>query len=148
MVAVYGQKIAKALIAVDWRFKEQALKYIFKLAEKFLDPANEAEVSKDKLEEVTRACVAAVGLTCKEKVIKVFQVSLQLLSLFVNSRRVEKGGAMETVKNGIVEKNIVLKLLQKSEEGNTRITNKIHETLLDLSYNPEVGEALTSSFIL
>lgn len=43
---------------------------------------------------------------------------------------------------------MVLKLLQKSEEGNTRITNKIHEALLDLSYNPEVGEALTSSFIL
>lgn len=55
---------------------------------------------------------------------------------------------MDTLKNTIVEKNIVLKLLQKSEEGNTRITNKIHETLLDLSYNPEVGEALTSSFIL
>ena len=55
---------------------------------------------------------------------------------------------MEVLKNGIVEKNIVLKLLQKSEEGNTRITNKIHETLLDLSFNPEVGEALTSSFIL
>jgi len=52
------------------------------------------------------------------------------------------------LKNTIVEKNVVLKLLQKTEEGNTRITNKIHESLLDLSFNPEVGEALTSSFIL
>ena len=51
-------------------------------------------------------------------------------------------------KNQIVEKNIVLKLLQKSEEGNTRITNKIHETLIDLSFNPKIGESLTSSFIL
>ena len=50
-------------------------------------------------------------------------------------------------KNQIVEKNIVLKLLQKSEEGNTRITNKIHETLIDLSFNPKIGESLTSSFI-
>lgn len=52
------------------------------------------------------------------------------------------------LKNAIVERNIVLKLLQKSEEGNTRITNKIHESLLDLSFNPEIGEALASSFLL
>ena len=70
------------------------------------------------------------------------------MHLLVNSTKIEKSGAMEILKNGIVEKNIVFKLLQKSEEGNTRITNKIHETLLDLSFNPEVGEALTSSFIL
>ena len=61
---------------------------------------------------------------------------------------VEKSGQTDILRNAIVEKNIVLKLLQKSEEGNTRVTNKIHETLLDLSFNPEIGEALTSSFIL
>ena len=55
---------------------------------------------------------------------------------------------MELVKNVFIEKNIVLKLLQKSEEGNTRTTNKIHECLLDLSFNVDVGEALASSFIL
>lgn len=48
VTAVYGLKIAKALIAVDWRFKEQALKYIFKLADKFLDPANAAEGKSDE----------------------------------------------------------------------------------------------------
>jgi len=66
----------------------------------------------------------------------------------VSSTKIEKTGASDVLKNAIVEKNIVLKLLQKSEEGNTRITNKIHESLLDLSFNPEIGEALTSSFIL
>lgn len=60
----------------------------------------------------------------------------------------EKSGQTDVLRNAIVEKNIVLKLLQKSEEGNTRVTNKIHESLLDLSFNPEIGEALTSSFIL
>ena len=95
-----------------------------------------------------RACVAAIGLTCREKVIKVFSVSLQLLNLLINSTKIEKSDAAEVLKNTIIEKNIVLKLLQKSEEGNTRITNKIHESLLDLSFNPEIGEALTSSFIL
>jgi hypothetical protein len=90
----------------------------------------------------------AVGLTCKEKVIKVFTISLQLLNLLVSSTKIEKSGATQALKNTIVEKNVVFKLLQKSEEGNTRITNKIHESLLDLSFNPEVGEALTSSFIL
>ena len=70
------------------------------------------------------------------------------MNQLVSSQKIEKDGASEALKNTIIEKNVVLKLLQKSEEGNTRITNKIHETLLDLSFNPEVGEALTSSFIL
>lgn len=85
---------------------------------------------------------------CKEKVIKVFSIALQLLNLLVSSTKLEKSGSTEVLKNKIVEKNVVLKLLQKSEEGNTRITNKIHESLLDLSFNPEVGEAMTSAFIL
>lgn len=66
----------------------------------------------------------------------------------MSSTKIEKTGTTQVLKNTIVEKNVVLKLLQKTEEGNTRITNKIHESLLDLSFNPEVGEALTSSFIL
>jgi hypothetical protein len=45
-------------------------------------------------------------------------------------------------------RNICAKLLQKSEEGNTRLTNKIHEVLLDFSFHPKLGEAHVSSFIL
>ena len=89
-----------------------------------------------------------MSLTSREKVIKVFSVSLQLLNLMISSQKVEKSGQTDVLRNSIVEKNIVPKLLQKSEEGNTRVTNKIHESLLDLSFNPEIGEALTSSFIL
>ena len=89
-----------------------------------------------------------VSQTCREKVIKVFSISLQLLNMLISSQSIEKAGAMEQIKNSIIEKNIVLKLLQKSEEGNTRITNKIHECLLDMSFNPEIGEAVIASFIL
>jgi len=97
---------------------------------------------------VASACIIAISLFCREKVIKVFSIALQLLNLLIGSSRLEKEGSAELLKNRIVERNIVLKLLQKSEEGNTRITNKIHESLLDLSFNPQVGEAMTSAFIL
>lgn len=143
----FGRKVAVAIIAQEWKYKEIALKMIFKQAEKYLDMTNKVDQSRS-LETMTRACTSAVAQTCREKVIKVFSVSLQLLNIMISSTKIEKLGGSVALKDTIVEKNVVLKLLQKSEEGNTRITNKIHETLLDLSYNPEIGEALTSSFIL
>lgn len=144
---MFGTKVARALIALDWKLKEHGMKVIFKNSEKLLDMSNNKKNSFT-LDQLCRACVAAVSLTCKEKVIKVFTVSLQLLNLLISSQKIEKSGSSEIMKNAIVERNIVLKLLQKSEEGNTRITNKIHESLLDLSFNPEIGEALASSFLL
>jgi hypothetical protein len=124
-----------------------AMKLIYKQAEKYLDMQNKSD-QQIPLVNMIKACVSAIGLTSREKVIKVFSISLQLLSLLISSTKIEKTGTTENLKNAIVERNVVLKLLQKSEEGNTRITNKIHEVLLDLSFNPEIGEALTSSFIL
>ena len=143
----FGKKVAIALIAQEWKYKEIALKMIYKQAEKYLDLQNKVDQTRS-LDTMTRACTSAVAQTCREKVIKVFSISLQLLNLLIGSTKVEQLGGSQAMKDTIVEKNIVLKLLQKSEEGNTRITNKIHETLLDLSFNPEIGEALTSSFIL
>ena len=143
----FGRKVAVAIIAQEWKYKEIALRMIYKQAEKYLDMTNKVDQSRS-LETMTRACTSAVAQTCREKVIKVFSVSLQLLNIMISSTKIEKLGGSVALKDTIVEKNVVLKLLQKSEEGNTRITNKIHETLLDLSYNPEIGEALTSSFIL
>lgn len=95
-----------------------------------------------------KASTIAVDLTCKEKVIKVFNLSLQLLNLLTTSPKVEQQGIVDSFKNVIIERNIVAKLLQKGEEGNTRLTNKIHEALLDLSFHPKFGEAHASSFIL
>lgn len=144
---VFGTKVARAVIALDWKIKEHALKVIFKNSDKLLDMSNNKKNSFT-LEQLCKACVGAVSLTCKEKVIKVFTISLQLLNLLISAQKIEKSGCSEVFKNALVERNIVLKLLQKSEEGNTRITNKIHESLLDLSFNPEIGEALASSFLL
>lgn len=144
---VFGRKVALAMNAIDWKFKEIGMKVIYKFTEKYLDVQNQQEQTV-AIEDLAQACAMAVGSTCKEKVIKVFTISLQLLNLLVSSTKIEKSGATQALRNTIVERNVVFKLLQKSEEGNTRITNKIHESLLDLSFNPEVGEALTSSFIL
>ena len=47
-----------------------------------------------------------------------------------------------------MENAIVQRLLIKSEESNTRITNKIHEALLDLSHQPNIGEELVASELL
>ena len=54
----------------------------------------------------------------------------------------------ETFKRTFTERSVTLKLLQRSEEGNTRLTNKIHECLLDFSFHPRIGEAHVASFIL
>lgn len=142
---VFGRKVSLGVLAIDWKLKESALKIMYKMTDKFLTTTDELEYS---INEITCACMSAISLTCKEKVIKVFSISLQLLNLIVGSMRLEKTLSPDLLKNQIVERNVVLKLLQKSEEGNTRVTNKIHEALLDLSYNPMVGEALTSAFIL
>lgn len=75
-------------------------------------------------------------------------ISLQLLNFIITSPKIEKIKAIETFKNTFINRLIVLKLLQKSEEGNTRMTNKIHECLLDFSFHPKIGEAHVSSFIL
>ena len=48
----------------------------------------------------------------------------------------------------LAQEEVVPNLLLKSEESNTRLTNKIHEALLDLSYHPKIGEDLVSQAIL
>lgn len=99
--------------------------------------------------EVVEACSAAVGQTCREKVIKVFNVSLHMLNLMISSSKVDQDPASIAIfLQMITEEEVVPKLLLKSEESNTRLTNKIHETLLDLSYHPKIGEDLTALAIL
>jgi hypothetical protein len=100
------------------------------------------------INDLVKACTISIDATCKEKVIKVLNISLQLLNLLITSAKLEQSKAIEVFKNTFIERNIVTKLLQKSEEGNTRMTNKIHECLLDFSFHPKIGEAHVSSFIL
>ena len=33
----FGSKIARAIIAVDWKFKEAAIKIVYKQAERYVD---------------------------------------------------------------------------------------------------------------
>jgi len=37
---VFGTKISRAVVAMDWKLKENALKFIYKNSEKFLDMQN------------------------------------------------------------------------------------------------------------
>lgn len=62
--------------------------------------------------DFVKACTVAIDLTCKEKVIKVFTLSLQLLNLMITSAKIEEhSGAIECFKNVAMQRNIVLKLL-------------------------------------
>ena len=80
---------------------------------------------------------------------KVFNVSLHMLNLMISSSKVDQDPAtIAMFLQMITEEEVVPKLLLKSEESNTRLTNKIHETLLDLSYHPKVGEDLVALAIL
>ena len=98
---------------------------------------------------VVMACMATVSCTCREKVMKVFNMSMQMLNLMISSSKIESSPeAMSIFRFQLTDENIVPRLLLKSEESNTRVTNKIHETLLDLSYHAKIGEDLVSKAIL
>ena len=47
---------------------------------------------------------------------------------------------MAKVTKCLKNEKVIAKFLAKSEETNTRVTNKIHEALLDLSYHGGIGE--------
>ena len=85
--------------------------------------------------EMVDATLAAVSLTCRDKVIKVFNVSLQLFNMVVQSSRVEKDvAAVNKLRSVIKKEDLVTKFLLQSEQSNTRMTNKIHEAVLDLCF--------------
>ena len=133
------------MVAADWKIKEMAVKQITKRLEKMLAKAD----SGASLVEVVEAATAAVGQTCREKVMKVFNVSLHMLNLMISSSKLDQDpAAIAMFRSMVAEEEIVQKLLLKSEESNTRLTNKIHETLLDLSYHPKFGEDIASQAIL
>jgi hypothetical protein len=85
---VFGRKIALGLISVNFKFKDLSLKIITKHAEKLMSPGTTTD-SSFNLIEMVKACTIAVDLTCKEKVIKVFNLCLQLLTLLINSAKIE-----------------------------------------------------------
>jgi hypothetical protein len=124
---VFGSKLARSLVCSDWRFKEMGLKQIYKQVSGWLDHQSRDDEDSTLIHQRVQATITAVGLTCKDKVIKVFTVSVQLFSLLINSPRLiglkqdsdssksaalrDRSGLVETLKNQIVDSNIVLKLL-------------------------------------
>jgi hypothetical protein len=68
---VFGRKIALGFMAVNFKFKEIALKIVVKHSEKLLSPETVNDSSFNIIDFV-RACTIAVDLTCKERVVKVF----------------------------------------------------------------------------
>lgn len=83
---IFGRKITLGLIAMNWKYKETALKIIFKQTEKYLNKETDSGLS---FPELVKACTIAIDLTCKEKVIKVLNVSLMLLNMLITSPKVE-----------------------------------------------------------
>jgi hypothetical protein len=104
---MFGRKVALALIAVNWKHKEAAIKLIFKQSEKVL--AKDSDSSYN-LPELVKACTVAVDATSKEKVIKVLNITLSLLSMLISSAKVE-AQAIELFKKTFIERNVVMKLL-------------------------------------
>ena len=139
---IFGRKITIALIAADWKYKEMAVKYVAKQTEKMLAKTNTSPVD---LIGIVEAATCTVAVTCREKVMKVFNSSLSLFNILVSSTKIQQDPqTINTFKDTATREEIIPKLLLKSEESNTRLTNKIHEALLDLSYHPKIGEDLVA----
>ena len=78
---VFGRKIALGLMAVNFKFKEMAMKIIVKHSEKHLavnPEGDDSNSSSQNINELVKAYTVAVDMTCKEKVVKVFNLCLQL----------------------------------------------------------------------
>lgn len=66
------------------------MKFILRQTEKFLTRCEVgSHGNPTTIVEIVEGSLAAVGLTCREKVIKVFNIALQLFNMVVQSSRVE-----------------------------------------------------------
>jgi len=66
---VFGRKIALGFMAVNFKFKEIALKIVVKHSEKLLSPETINDNSFN-ITDFVRECTIAVDLTCRERVVK------------------------------------------------------------------------------
>lgn len=70
---VFGRKVGLGLVALNWKFKEVTMKIIYKQAEKILGKDHDMSMN---MAEFVKACTIAIDLTCREKVIKIFNLTL------------------------------------------------------------------------
>ena len=73
------------MIAADWKIKEMAIKHVHKKFEKSMA---KTDMNMDLI-ELVQAAVATVSVTCREKVMKVFNVSLQLFHSLITSSKID-----------------------------------------------------------
>jgi hypothetical protein len=78
---------------------------------------------------------------------KVFNACISIFNLLVSSSKLEEKG-IDTFVRMITEYDIISKLLEKSEEGNARISSKAQEALIDFSFHPSIGEGFVSTYIV
>jgi len=97
--------------------------------------------------DTIKACCIACNISIQDKVMKVFNSAMAIFSFLVSSSKLEEKG-LDVFVRLVTEFEIVIKLLRKSEEGNTRISNKAQEGLIDFSFHPMIGEGFVSAYLL
>lgn len=145
----FGGKIALCLVSSNWQYKEYAMKQALRSTEKFIQKSEITAQNVNKtLAEIVDGALAAVSLTCRDKIIKVFNLSLQLFNIVIQSTRVERDPkSVQVLCKAMKDELLIQKFLLHSEQSNTRVTNKIHEALLDLAYQSHLGEDVVANAV-
>ena len=136
---VFGMKWALGLISTSWKLREEALKYIHK------NSIDKLESDMDYIDTI-KACCTACNIAIQDKVMKVFNVAIAIFTFLVSSSKLEEKG-LDVFVRLVTELEIVIKLLNKSEEGNARISTKAQEALIDFSFHPMIGEGFVSTYL-
>jgi len=67
--------------------------------------------------------------------------------LLVSSSKLEEKG-IDIFVRMVTEHEIITKFLERSEEGNSRISSKAQEVLIDFSFHPMIGEGFVSTYLI
>ena len=137
---VFGMKPALGLISTSWKHREEALKYINK------ECPNKLESDMDFVDTIKASCTAC-NIAIQDKVMKVFNVAMAIFAFLVSSSKLEEKG-LDIFVRMVTEYELISKLLERSEEGNLRISNKAQEGLIDFSFHPMIGEGFVSAYLL
>ena len=137
---VFGTKTALGLISTNWKFREEALKYILKTVPQQIE-------SDSELVDAIKGWWAAWNITIQDKVMKVFNTWIAIFSFCVSSSKLEEKG-IDIFVRLVTDYDLINKLLERSEESNARISSKAQETLIDFSFHPIIGEGFVSTYLI
>lgn len=74
-------------------------------------------------------------------------MGMTIFNFLVSSSKLEEKG-LDIFVRMVTEFEIITKLLEKSEEGNNRISSKAQEGLIDFSFHPMIGEGFVSTYLI